>query len=32
MVFTILIGWLLTPTLAAAAAYLFFKVIRALWG
>lgn len=32
MVFTILIGWLLTPTLAAAAAYLFFKLIRALWG
>jgi PiT family inorganic phosphate transporter len=31
MVFTILMGWLLTPTLAAAAAYLFFKVISALW-
>ncbi|MBT8331693.1 MAG: inorganic phosphate transporter family protein [Deltaproteobacteria bacterium] len=32
MVFTILIGWLLTPALAAAAAYIFFKLIRALWG
>jgi len=32
MVFTILLGWLLTPTLAAAAAYLFFKLILALWG
>jgi PiT family inorganic phosphate transporter len=32
MVFTILVGWLLTPTLAAAAAYLFFKLISALWG
>lgn len=32
MVFTILMGWLLTPTLAAAAAYLCFKVISILWG
>jgi phosphate/sulfate permease len=31
-VFTILMGWFLMPTLAAVAAYLFFKVIRALWG
>jgi PiT family inorganic phosphate transporter len=31
-VFTILMGWFLMPTLAAAAAYLFLKVIRALWG
>jgi PiT family inorganic phosphate transporter len=31
MVVTILLGWLLTPTLAAAAAYLFFKLITALW-
>jgi PiT family inorganic phosphate transporter len=32
MVLTILVGWLLTPTLAAAATYLFFKLISALWG
>lgn len=32
MVFTILIGWLLTPTMAAAAAYLFFKLMIATWG
>ncbi|MGD8342250.1 MAG: inorganic phosphate transporter [Desulfobacterales bacterium] len=32
MVFTILVGWLITPTLAAAAAYLFYKLMRALWG
>ena len=32
VVLTILIGWLLTPTLAAAAAYVFFKVINAVWG
>jgi PiT family inorganic phosphate transporter len=32
MVFTILMGWLLTPTLAAGTAYLFFKVIGALRG
>ncbi len=32
MVFTILMGWFLMPTLAAAAAYLFFKVFHALWG
>ena len=32
MVFTIIIGWLLTPTLAAAAAFLIFKFIRGLWG
>jgi phosphate/sulfate permease len=32
IVLTILMGWLLTPTLAAAATYLFFKVIGAMWG
>jgi PiT family inorganic phosphate transporter len=32
IVFTILVGWLLTPTLAAAATYLFFKLIGAMWG
>jgi PiT family inorganic phosphate transporter len=32
MVLTILIGWILTPTLAAAAAYIFYKVITAIWG
>ena len=32
MVFTILMGWFLMPTLAAAAAYLFLKVTIALWG
>ena len=32
MVLTILIGWILTPTMAAAAAYLFYKVITAIWG
>ena len=31
MVLTILIGWLLTPTLAAAAAYLFYKMVTAIW-
>jgi PiT family inorganic phosphate transporter len=30
MILTILMGWLLTPTLSAAAAYLFFKLITAL--
>lgn len=32
MVLTILIGWILTPTLAAAAAYLLYKVIALMWG
>lgn len=32
IVFTILMGWLLTPVLAAAAAFLFFKLFSALWG
>jgi phosphate/sulfate permease len=27
---TILLGWLLTPTLAAASAYLFYKLIIGL--
>ena len=31
MLLAILMGWFLMPTLAAAAAYLFFKVITALW-
>ncbi len=32
MVLTILIGWILTPTMAAAAAYLFYKMIALMWG
>jgi PiT family inorganic phosphate transporter len=32
MVLTIIFGWLLTPTLAAGAAFLFFKLITAVWG
>jgi PiT family inorganic phosphate transporter len=31
MIVIIFMGWLLTPTLAAAAAYLIFKLITALW-
>jgi PiT family inorganic phosphate transporter len=32
MVLTIVIGWILTPTLAAAAAYIFYKAVTAIWG
>lgn len=31
MILTIIIGWILTPTMAAAAAYLFYKVFDFMW-
>ncbi len=31
IVMTIIVGWLLTPMLAASAAYVFYKMITAVW-
>jgi PiT family inorganic phosphate transporter len=31
MVLIILVGWILTPTLSAAAAYFFYRMIIAIW-
>jgi len=32
MILTILMGWILTPTMAAAAAYICYRTITVIWG